>query len=74
MSASSQLNSAYAKLRKAQNELEQLLQDLGIDPYQFEACMDEVQEVVETLKCRCQKFRFKHSENMDSYKKSGDNQ
>ena len=48
MSASSQLNSAYAKLRKAQNELEQLLQDLAIDPYQFEARMDEVQEVVET--------------------------
>lgn len=43
-----QLNRAYAILRKAQNELEQVLQDLGIDPYQFEARMDSVQEVVET--------------------------
>ena len=48
MTAASQLNNAYANLRKAQNELEQILQDLGIDPYQFEARMDEVQEVVET--------------------------
>ena len=48
MSASQDLNNAYAKLRKAQNELEQTLQDLGIDPYQFEVRMDEVQEVVET--------------------------
>ena len=46
--AAADLNNAYAALRKAQNELEQTLQDLGIDPYQFEARMDEVQEVVET--------------------------
>ena len=48
MTASADLNNAYARLRHAQNELEQVLQDLGIDPYQFEARMDEVQEVVET--------------------------
>lgn len=47
MSAAEDLNNAYAKLRKAQNELEQTLQDLGIDPYHFEIRMDEVQGVVE---------------------------
>ena len=48
MSAANDLNKAYAKLRKAQNELEQVLQDLAIDPYQFEVRMDEVEEVVTT--------------------------
>jgi hypothetical protein len=47
MSAAKDLNTAYANLRKAQNELEQTLQDLGIDPWHFECRMDEVQEVVE---------------------------
>lgn len=42
------LLNASAKLRKAQNELEQVLQDLGIDPYQFEVRMDEVSDVVDT--------------------------
>lgn len=48
MTAAADLNNAYAKLRKAQNELEQVLQDLAIDPYQFESRMDEVEEVVTT--------------------------
>ena len=46
--AAANLNNAYAALRKAQNELEQVLQDLAIDPYQFEARMDDVEEVVTT--------------------------
>ena len=48
MSAAKQLLSASAKLRKAQNELEQVLQDLGIDPWHFESRMDEVNDVVDT--------------------------
>ena len=46
MDAVTALLNASAKLRKAQNELEQVLQDLGIDPWHFEARMDEVNEVV----------------------------
>ena len=48
MSAVQNLLNASAKLRKAQNELEQVLQDLGIDPWHFESRMDEVTDVVDT--------------------------
>ena len=44
----SALLNASAKLRKAQNELEQVLQDAGIDPYHFEVRMDEVMDVIDT--------------------------
>lgn len=43
-----QLMNARATLRKAQNELEQVLQDAGIDPWHFECRMDEVTQVVDT--------------------------
>ena len=43
-----QLMNARASLRKAQNELEQVLQDAGIDPWHFESRMDEVTSVVDT--------------------------
>lgn len=42
-----QLMNARAKLSKAQNELEQVLQDAGIDPWHFESRMDEVNDVVD---------------------------
>ena len=44
----SALLNASAKLRKAQNELEQVLQDAGIDPWHFEVRMDEVNDVIDT--------------------------
>lgn len=47
MDAVTALLNASAKLRKAQNELEQVLQDLGIDPWHFESRMDEVNDVVD---------------------------
>ena len=48
MTAANDLLNASAKLRKAQNELEQVLQDLGIDPWHFESRMDEVNDIVDT--------------------------
>lgn len=47
MSAVNDLLNASAKLRKAQNELEQVLQDYGIDPFQFESRMDAVNDIVD---------------------------
>jgi hypothetical protein len=47
MSAVNDLLNASAKLRKAQNELEQVLQDLGIDPWHFESRMDAVNDIVD---------------------------
>ena len=47
MTCVNDLLNASAKLRKAQNELEQVLQDLGIDPWHFESRMDQVNDVVD---------------------------
>jgi hypothetical protein len=48
MDAVTALLNASAKLRHAQNELEQVLQDYAIDSWHFEARMDEVRDVVDT--------------------------
>ena len=47
MTCVNELMNARARLSKAQNELEQVLQDLGIDPWHFESRMDEVNDVVD---------------------------
>lgn len=47
MTAVNDLLNASAKLRKAQNELEQVLQDLGIDPWHFESRMDAVNDIID---------------------------
>ena len=46
MTALANLLEARKNLQKAQNELESVLFDLGIDPYHFEVRMDEVVQVV----------------------------
>lgn len=46
MTASCDLIQARANLQRAQNELEAVLFDLGIDPYHFEVRMDEVVQIV----------------------------
>lgn len=48
MSAVQNLLNARAQLRRAQNEVEDVLQQLGIDPWHFESRMDELNYVVDT--------------------------